>query len=132
MKLVALDTFTDSAIRTETGSTTANAGDRFETSDTNGRALVAKRLAKAAPVPQNKMAREAANKADPSAAAGSARPSSASPAARASASKTASASANGAPLRRTAAAKKTPAKKTAKVATKRATKKTTKRTRRGG
>jgi hypothetical protein len=118
MKLIALDTFTDAAIRTDKGSTTATAGDRFETSDTNGRALIAKRLAKSAPVPQNKMAPEGRNKADPSAAAGSARRSSASPAAPASPRKTASVSANGAP-------RKAAAKKATKVATKRATKRAT-------
>lgn len=81
----------------------------IEVTEREGEQLIRKGLAKAAPVPQNKMAAEGANKADPSEAAGKTRTSSSSPAARRSAPRTAKPSDAGAPKKRPGRPKKAPA-----------------------
>ncbi len=84
MRLIALDTFD-----------THNEGDEFEVGETQGRALIAKGLAKEGTVPLNKKAIPAENKASPSQAAGTEAPLSASRAAPASRQTTAKPSARG-------------------------------------
>lgn len=81
----------------------------IEVTEREGKQLIEKGLVKAAPVPQNKMAAEGANKDNPSPAAGSAPTSSASPAAPRSPRKTATRSAAGAPKKSTGRPRKAPA-----------------------
>lgn len=85
MKLIALDVFD-----------THMEGEEFEVGEAQGRALIAKGLAKAGTVPLNKKAIPAENKANPSQAAGTGAPLSASRVARVSRQTTAKPSARGA------------------------------------
>jgi hypothetical protein len=78
MRIIALDNYDN---RVE--------GEEYDAPDHQAQQLIAKGLAKAGKVPQNKMAPESENKANPSQAAGEERPSSASRAAQASAATTA-------------------------------------------
>lgn len=73
MRIVALDNY-DNILE----------GTAYDCPDHQAQRLIAKGLAKAGPVPQNKMAQPSSNKANPSPAAGEGLPSSASQAAQAS------------------------------------------------
>lgn len=73
MRIVALDNYDN-----------VKEGDCYECPDAQAQKLIKKGLAKAGPVPQNKMAQPSSNKANPSPAAGEALLSSASQAAQAS------------------------------------------------
>lgn len=80
----------------------------IDVGEREGEQLIRKGLAKALPIPENKMAPEGDNKGDPSEAAGKARKSSSSRAARRSPSTTAKSSAAGAPKKRPGRPKKAP------------------------
>lgn len=80
----------------------------IEVPDKQAEKLIAKGLAKPAPVPQNKLAQEGSDKADPSEAAGQARTSPSSPAAPRSARKTATRSGAGAPKKSPGRPRKAP------------------------
>lgn len=80
----------------------------IEVGEREGAELIKKGLAKAAPVPENKMAPESENKVNPSQAAGEAPTSSSSRAAPASRTRTATRSAAGAPKKSPGRPRKAP------------------------